>query len=165
MSRQPGVGSSGRPGRAATALVFILVTVLLAACAAAGSAPSAAPAGAGPAMRGTADQAAGAGGGESGDEAAEGAGGQGAAPGSGYEPGGEPMAQLAERRVVKTGEVTLEVGNVAEALGRVRAVAAELGGYVGGSQAGTLEDSASLTVRVPADRFDDALAQLHELDG
>ncbi|HEX2221964.1 MAG TPA: DUF4349 domain-containing protein, partial [Candidatus Limnocylindria bacterium] len=46
-----------------------------------------------------------------------------------------------------------------------RAVAAELGGYVGGSQAGTLEDSASLTVRVPADRFDDALAQLHELDG
>ncbi|MBW3613514.1 MAG: DUF4349 domain-containing protein, partial [Chloroflexi bacterium] len=41
---------------------------------------------------------------------------------------------------------------------------AERGGYVGGSQAGTLDDRASLTVRIPADRFDTALARLHELD-
>lgn len=82
---------------------------------------------------------------------------------SGYEPGGEPLAQLAERRIIKTGEVTVEVGNVAEAIGRVRALVAELGGYVGGSQAGTLEQAASLTLRVPAERFDDALAGLREL--
>ncbi len=69
-----------------------------------------------------------------------------------------------EQRIVKTGEITLEVEQVGAAIGRVRAMVQELGGYVGGSQAGTLDDRASLTVRIPANRFDDALAQLHELD-
>jgi hypothetical protein len=41
---------------------------------------------------------------------------------------------------------------------------AQLNGYVGGSQAGTLGEGASLTVRIPAASFDDALARLHELD-
>jgi hypothetical protein len=76
-----------------------------------------------------------------------------------------PFAALADRQIIKTGEVTIEVDNVAAALGRVRAMTAQLGGYVGGSQAGTLEDSATLTLRIPADRFEDALAQLHELEG
>lgn len=71
---------------------------------------------------------------------------------------------LVEQRIVKTGEITLEVPNVAETLGRVRALVAELNGYVGGSQAGTLEDRATLTVRIPAPAFDTALARLHELD-
>jgi hypothetical protein len=65
---------------------------------------------------------------------------------------------------VKTGEVTLEVEQVGEALGRVRALAVELGGYVGGSQAGTLDDRASLTIRIPAASFDEAIARLHEMD-
>ena len=69
-----------------------------------------------------------------------------------------------EQRIIKTGEITLEVGNVGEALGRVRAMAVELGGYVGGSQAGTLEDRATLTLRIPAASFEDALARLHEMD-
>ena len=68
-----------------------------------------------------------------------------------------------ERQIVKTGEVTLEVDNVANALGRVRAMAVELGGYVGGAQAGTLDQSATLTLRIPAPRFDDALTRLHEI--
>ena len=74
-------------------------------------------------------------------------------------------AQLAQdaRQIVKTGEVTLEVDNVANALGRVRAMAVELGGYVGGAQAGTLDQSATLTLRIPAPRFDDALTRLHEI--
>jgi hypothetical protein len=71
----------------------------------------------------------------------------------------------AERKIVKTGEITLRVPNVANALASVRATALQLGGYVGGSQAGTLDDSATLTLRIPAARFDDALAALHELDG
>jgi hypothetical protein len=71
----------------------------------------------------------------------------------------------AERRIVKTGEITVRVPNVANALASVRATALQLGGYVGGSQAGTLDDSATLTLRIPAARFDDALAALHELDG
>ena len=35
-----------------------------------------------------------------------------------------------------------------------------LGGYVGGSQAGTADDAATLTLRIPAQRFDDALQRL-----
>lgn len=79
--------------------------------------------------------------------------------------GDKALAYTADRQIVKTGEVTLEVANVANALGRVRAMAVELGGYVGGSQAGTLTDAATLTLRIPASRFDDALARLHALDG
>jgi len=99
------------------------------------------------------------------DEAVPGASGAGQA----YDPAGSsppiPFAALADRQIIKTGEVTVEVDNVAAALGRVRAMALQLGGYVGGSQAGTLEDSATLTLRIPADRFEEALAQLHELEG
>ncbi|MGI8828860.1 MAG: DUF4349 domain-containing protein [Candidatus Limnocylindria bacterium] len=86
------------------------------------------------------------------------------AGGPGGPVGGEPLAAPIEQRIIKTGEITLEVENVAETLGRVRALTAELNGYVGGSQAGTLEESATLTIRVPADGFDTMLARLHELD-
>jgi hypothetical protein len=75
-----------------------------------------------------------------------------------------PLAAPIEQRIIKTGEVTLEVANVGEALGIVRAMAVELGGYVGGSQAGTLDDRATLTIRVPAAAFEDALARLHGMD-
>jgi hypothetical protein len=72
---------------------------------------------------------------------------------------------LAARRIVKTGEITIEVPNVAIALARVRTLALKLGGYVGGSQAGTLDQSATLTLRIPAAKFDEAIARLHEFDG
>ncbi len=93
-----------------------------------------------------------------------------AAPGEGGTPVGEPedgaapLAAPVEQRIVKTGEITLEVGQVGGAIGRVRALTTELGGYVGGSQAGTLDDRATLTIRIPAARFDEALAALHEMD-
>ncbi|HEX5396782.1 MAG TPA: DUF4349 domain-containing protein [Candidatus Limnocylindria bacterium] len=86
-----------------------------------------------------------------------------AASGSGTTPGAAEVS--VQRQIVKTGEITIRVPNVANALASVRATAMQLGGYVGGSQAGTLEDSATLTLRIPAARFDDALAALHELDG
>lgn len=69
-----------------------------------------------------------------------------------------------EQRIIKTGQVTLEVDNVASTLGEVRGLADALGGYVGGSQAGTLEESATLTLRVPADGFEELLGRLHELE-
>ena len=84
----------------------------------------------------------------------------GAVPGASAQPA---QAAQDERQIVKTGEVTLEVDNVANALGRVRAMAVELGGYVGGAQAGTLDQSATLTLRIPAPRFDDALSRLHQI--
>jgi Domain of unknown function (DUF4349) len=78
---------------------------------------------------------------------------------------GTAVPDLATRKIVKTGDITIEVPNVATALARVRTMALQLGGYVGGSQAGTLDQSATLTLRIPADKFDDAIARLHELDG
>ncbi len=91
--------------------------------------------------------------------------GEGGGAGGGPVPSAPPgLAAPIEQRIVKTGEISLEVDSVAESLGRVRAMVAELGGYVGGSQAGTLEQSATLTVRIPAESFDAALARLHELD-
>ena len=70
-----------------------------------------------------------------------------------------------EQRIIKTGEVTVEVAEVTETVGRVRAFVLELGGYVGGSQAGADDQGATLTLRIPATRFDDALQALRELDG
>jgi hypothetical protein len=88
---------------------------------------------------------------------------EGGAEGAGAD-AAQPFAALIEQRIVKTGEVTLEVPNVAEALGRIRALASELRGYVGASQAGTLDERATLTLRIPAESFDTALARIHELD-
>ncbi|MEO7296703.1 MAG: DUF4349 domain-containing protein [Candidatus Limnocylindria bacterium] len=70
-----------------------------------------------------------------------------------------------EQRIIKTGEVTVEVADVPAAVGRVRAFVLELGGYVGGSQAGSHDDGATLTLRVPAAQFDEALERLRSLDG
>jgi hypothetical protein len=78
---------------------------------------------------------------------------------------GEQPASLADQRIIKTGEISIEVPDVTKSLVRVRAMAVELGGYVGGSQAGTRDEPATLTLRIPADRFEDALARLHELEG
>ncbi|PZR61100.1 MAG: hypothetical protein DLM71_09555 [Chloroflexi bacterium] len=83
------------------------------------------------------------------------------APGSG--PGKMAYTQIVAQRVVKSGEITVEVADVGTAIGRVRALALELGGYVGGSQAGSLDDRATVTLRIPAARFDDALSRLRPL--
>lgn len=96
----------------------------------------------------------------------------GGAPSGAAEAAGEPgsggvdgaRAAPAEQRIVKTGEVTLEVASVASATGSIRAMTTELGGYVGGSQAGSDTEAATLTLRIPAASFDDALARLRDLD-
>lgn len=85
--------------------------------------------------------------------------------GSGGDGSGEQPAALADQRIIKTGEISLEVPNVTTALARVRAMALDLGGYVGGSQAGTRDEAATLTLRIPADTFEEALTRLHALDG
>jgi hypothetical protein len=79
-------------------------------------------------------------------------------------PGGPPFADLAERKIIKTGEVTLEVASIGTAVGVVRAMAVSLGGYVGGSSGGTEDEPASLTLRLPAERFEEALGRLRAMD-
>lgn len=91
---------------------------------------------------------------------------EGGPPGvDGFLNGGGESADIASRRIIKTGEVTIEVADIAASLGRVRALAVELDGYVGGSFLGARDDYATLTLRIPADRFDDALARLRAFDG
>jgi hypothetical protein len=87
------------------------------------------------------------------------------APGTATGADGKPVASLADQKIIKTGEISIEVTDVTKALARVRAMAVQLGGYVGGSKAGTRDEPATLTLRIPAGRFEDALARLHELDG
>ena len=43
-------------------------------------------------------------------------------------------------------------------------MALQLGGYVGGASAGDKEQTATLTLRIPAARFDDAIERLHGMD-
>ena len=138
-------------------LIFFAVT--LAACGSAGGGASV------EGQRGEAAASAAAGedtggpGGGSGDRDEE-----GGTTGAGPESGG-PNALPAEQRIIRTGEVTVEVERIATALARVRALALDLGGYVGDSEAGTLDQSATLTLRIPSGRFGDALIALRELDG
>ncbi|MEP7040198.1 MAG: DUF4349 domain-containing protein [Chloroflexota bacterium] len=91
----------------------------------------------------------------------------GADNGSGFggDGSGEQPAVLADQRIIKTGEISLEVPDVPIALAKVRAMALDLGGYVGGSQAGTRDEPATLTLRIPADTFEEALARLRAFDG
>jgi hypothetical protein len=134
--------------------LVLLLSLILVACGAAGS-----PAAVGDQLDGGGDIA------EPAASAARDAAGEGAVDEEGSDGFGAPLlAAPIEQRIVKTGEITLEVGNVGEAIGRVRALVTELSGYVGGSQAGTLDDRATLTIRIPAASFDEALARLHEMD-
>lgn len=146
--------------RLLTLAVLVVLAMLVVACGSGGAAASpagdgdaAAPEPAGSAARAAADEDLN---GYSEGEDGGGPGGPDADP---------PLTAPIEQRIVKTGEITVEVPNVGEAIGRVRAMAASVNGYVGGSQAGTLEESATITLRIPADRFEDVIAQLHELDG
>jgi hypothetical protein len=125
--------------RSLAILIFLLVAIAVAACSAAGSAPQAGNPGEQP--------------GPVGDDLSGGGG------------NGDQPANLADRMIIKTGEITVEVPNVAAAVGRVRALALELGGYVGDSQSGTIGESATLTLRIPADQFEEALARVRALDG
>ena len=65
-----------------------------------------------------------------------------------------------ERKLIRTGNVTLEVKTVSDAEEKISAWAKSLGGYI--TNANTWENGAGFTVRVPASRFDDAMVQAGE---
>jgi hypothetical protein len=83
----------------------------------------------------------------------------------GLDSGGEPGAVETDRSIIRTGEITVEVDDVAEITGQVRALALELDGFISSSFQGEFEDSATLTMRIPDDRFDDAIQAVHDLGG
>ena len=135
-------------------LAILLLAVTAVACSQAGSSVAPADLAAEPAGGDVAEQAAPSGAATS---DADNAGGGPAAD--------EGLTAPIEQRIIKTGEVSVEVPEVQTAVGQVRAFALELGGYVGGSQAGSSDESATLTLRVPAARFDEALERLRALEG
>ena len=101
---------------------------------------------------------------------------------SGGEAGGQPApsagpvppvtqdgvgAAIDDAKIVRTGTIDLEVSDVARALVTARDGIRALGGYVGASRTENVEEQprATITYRVPADRWEDALDLLRGLNG
>jgi len=80
---------------------------------------------------------------------------------------GIPVLAAADRDLILTANVSFRSQDPWATADKVRALAAGLGGdLLGLSQSGSGDQrSATLTIRVPSTRFDDALAQLKKLDG
>jgi hypothetical protein len=74
-------------------------------------------------------------------------------------------AQPADRKIVRTSSMELTVTGPAEAAERIRSFAESLGGYVETAQINSTQDSpsATITIRVPAARLEDAKAELRKL--
>jgi hypothetical protein len=72
-----------------------------------------------------------------------------------------------DARIIRTGSIELEVSNVPQALRNARDAIVALGGYVGASTTSNADDrpTAQITYRIPADRWEDALDALRDLNG
>ncbi len=76
-----------------------------------------------------------------------------------------PAELTEDRKIVKTGSMTLEVGNITETMDEVAEMADELNGYVVSSYKYEYERGVSgrITIRVPFERFEEAFARLRQL--
>ena len=70
-----------------------------------------------------------------------------------------------DRKIVKTGSMTLEVGNITEVMDKVAEMADELNGYVVSSYKYEYKRGISgrITIRVPFEKFEEAFARLRQL--
>ena len=75
-----------------------------------------------------------------------------------YEGGNEGPVYEYERKLIRTGNVSLEVQTITDAEDKIAQWAASLGGYV--TNANTWQYGAGFTVRVPSSRFDEAMSQV-----
>jgi hypothetical protein len=80
---------------------------------------------------------------------------------------GQPAASPAadDRKIVRTGSLTMEVADISKSLDDIAAVAAQYEGYVVASNQRGDNDSPTgyISIRVPADKFNDALQKLKSL--
>lgn len=86
-----------------------------------------------------------------------------ATAGGGMQAGGDAAAP---RMLIRSGNATVEARDVDAAVGRARQLAASLGGHVAGSSTEGGRDQvrrATLELKIPADRFDQAIARLRDL--
>ena len=70
-----------------------------------------------------------------------------------------------DRKIVRTGQITLEVADIGKAMDEVAAIANELGGYVVSSNRYGNEgkNAGRVSIRVPANRFNDAFIRLRSI--
>jgi Domain of unknown function (DUF4349) len=146
-----------RPSLATTAGAFLILSVLLAACASSGATAQRD-------VGSTGDEANGYTGGEAPAAAAT------AAPvpaGGVSDPGDGVGAPIDDTRIVRTGTIDLQVRDVPKALQTARDGIRAMGGYIGASQTSNTNDQpvASVTYRIPVDRWEDALDLLRGLNG
>jgi len=86
------------------------------------------------------------------------------APEEGYRPGALPSIPE-ERMIVRTGEMSLVVEDVTQASNEIAQLAVRFGGYVVSSQISGEEEEMRgwISIRVPDEKFDQALAELRDL--
>lgn len=76
----------------------------------------------------------------------------------------QPIPAAPERRIIRTGSLELVVQHPADAADKISAIAENLGGYVESSEGGGQNaTSGMLTIRVPANRFELARAEIRKL--
>jgi hypothetical protein len=97
---------------------------------------------------------------------AEGQGsGQNSGQGGVDENGNPSLALRDDLKIVYTGALQLVVADLPQALAKGRAAVAAVGGYIGASQESNADDRsvATITYRVPADRWEEVIASLRGL--
>jgi hypothetical protein len=79
--------------------------------------------------------------------------------------GSDSSQAQSERMIIWNANVSLTVDDTQAKIEAVQAIAQEMGGYTVGSEAWLSDDQlyAQLTIRVPADRFEEAMSQLRDL--
>lgn len=80
---------------------------------------------------------------------------------------GNAVGAVDDAKIIRTGSMDLEVSDVPAAVKAARTAILAMGGYVGASNSGTKGDTpyAEIAYRIPADRWEDALAELRVLGG
>lgn len=81
-------------------------------------------------------------------------------------PGREiPVDLNVERKIVKSGRISLEVESVVTAMDEIASIADELGGYVVSSDKYETDEgpSANMNIRIPVEKFDQAFDRLRQL--
>jgi hypothetical protein len=147
-----------RPTNLLAALAVVLLSMSLVACASAGGATSA---GQEPDLGVAEGGGYGTDGGQPAPSAAP------AAPEGENPPGDGVGAPIDDARIVRTGTIELQVKDVPTALATARDGIRAMGGYIGASNTYNQDDQpvASITYRVPVDRWEDALDLLRGLNG
>lgn len=81
------------------------------------------------------------------------------------EPAQAPNLSVDQRSIIYTGSITVRVGNVNEAAARTVGIASGAGGFIGGDNRNSDNGgaNATLTLRVPADKFSSVVDQVAKL--